>query len=96
MYKVKQLYVLWESEDGDKKLIPQQELHLFESCLKSLEHEHNMYQKHGSDMSIEKAEGVQQEIWNLIDSYETLEGEQVFIVLPEDIEGEKDESFYTK
>lgn len=88
-YKVKQLYVLWTSYEGDKKLIPKDEYHLFQSTLESLEHEMNMYRKHGSEMSIEKAEGVEHEIWNLIDSYETLEGEEVFVVLPNDvIEGE--------
>lgn len=90
-YEVKQLYVLWESDYGDKKIIPKEEYHLFKSTLKSLEHEMNMYRKHGSEMSIEKAEWVEHEIWNLIDSYETLEGEEVFVVLPNDvIEGEED------
>ena len=89
MYKVKQLYVLWQSDDGDKKLIPKDEYHLFQSTLEDLEHEMNIYRNHGSEMSIEKAEGVQQRIWNLIDSYGTLEGEEVFVVLPSDlIEGE--------
>ena len=37
---------------------PQDEYHLFQSTLESLEHEMNMYRKHGSEMSIEKAEGV--------------------------------------
>ena len=85
MIKVKQLYVLWTSDDGDKKLIPKDEFHLFQSCLKSLEHEMSLYRNHGSDMSIEKAEGVEHQVWNLIDSYNTLEGEEVFVVLPEDI-----------
>lgn len=89
MIKVKQLYVLWVSDEGDKKLIPKDEFHLFQSTLKSLEYEMTMYRNHGSDMSIEKAEGVEQQIWNLIDSYNTLEGEEVFVVLPDDIvEGE--------
>lgn len=89
MYKVKQLFVLWESDFGDKKLIPKSEYHLFQSILKSLEHEKTMYRNHGSEMSIEKAEGVQQQIWNLIDSYVTLEGEEVYVVLPDDlVEGE--------
>ena len=89
MIEVKQLYVLWESDYGDKKLIPKDEFNIFQSCLKSLEHEMTMYRNHGSDMSIEKAEGVEHQIWNLIDSYNTLEGEEVFVVLPEDVyEGE--------
>ena len=91
MIKVKQLYVLWVSDDGDKKLIPEDEIHLFRSCLKSLEHEMTMYRNHGSDMSIEKAEGIEHQIWDLIDSYNTLEGEEVFVVLPDDvIKGDKD------
>lgn len=88
-YKVKQLYLLWESDYGDKKLIPKNEYHLFQSALKSLEHEMNMYRNHGSEMSIEKAEGVEHQVWELIDSYDTLEGEEVYVVLPSDlIEGE--------
>ena len=91
MYKVKQLLVLWESDYGDKKLIPKKEYHLFQSALKSLEHERDMYRKHGSEMSIEKAEGVEYRIWELIDSYDTLEGEEIYVVLPNDlIEGEED------
>lgn len=90
MIKVKQLYVLWTSDEGDKKLIPKDEFHLFQSCLKSLEHEMTVYRNHGSDMSIEKAEGVEFEIYDLIDQYNTLEGEEVYVVLPEDIvEGEE-------
>lgn len=85
MIKVKQLYVLWVSDGGDKKLIPKDEIHLFQSCLKSLEHEMTMYRNHGSDMSIEKAEGIEHQIWDLIDSYNTLEGEEVFVVLPDDV-----------
>ena len=89
MIKVKQLYVVFNDGEGHKKLIPKDEYHLFQSTLESLEHEMNMYRKHGSEMSIEKAEGVEHEIWNLIDSYETLEGEEVFVVLSNDlIEGE--------
>ena len=89
MYKVKQMYVIFDDDSGHKYLIPKDEYHLFQSTLKSLEHEMNMYRNHGSEMSIEKAEGVEHEIWNLIDSYETLEGEEVFVVLSNDlIEGE--------
>lgn len=89
MIKVKQLYALWTSDDGDKKLIPKEQYKDFISTLEVLEGQFEMYSKCGSDMSIEKAEGVTKEIWELIDTFDTLEGEEVFVVLPEDIiEGE--------
>lgn len=91
MIKVKQLFVLWVSDEGDKKLIPKDEFHLFQSTLKSLEYEMTIYRKNGSDMSIEKAEGIEHDIWTLIDSYNTLEGEEVFVVLPDDVIKGEDE-----
>ena len=37
MIKVKQLYVLWTSDDGDKKLIPYKEYEEFKSNLREAE-----------------------------------------------------------
>ena len=88
MIKVKQLYVLWESNYGDKKLIPQQYYKSFISELDNLESELG-YPLGGWD-DRDKDE-VQQDIYDLIDQYDTLEGEEVFVVLPEDIiEGEEE------
>lgn len=88
MIKVKQLYVLWTSDEGDKKLIPKQEYKNFISELGNLESELG-YPLGGWD-DRDKDE-VQQDIYDLIDKYDTLEGEEVFVVLPEDvIEGDED------
>ena len=88
MYKVKQLYVLWQSDDGYKKLIPKDEYKGFIAELDALEYELGFPLGGWDDRDKEE---VQQDIWNLIDSYETLEGEEVFVVLPDDlIKGEKD------
>ena len=85
-YKVKQLYVLWESDDGDKKLIPKDEYKGFIAELDALEYELG-FPLGGWDER--DKEEVQQDIYDLIDSYETLEGEEVFVVLSNDlIEGE--------
>ena len=82
MYKVKQLYVLWESDDGDKKLIPKDEYKGFIAELDALEYELGFPLGGGYERDKEEA---QQDIYDLIDSYETLEGEEVFVVLPDDL-----------
>ena len=88
MYKVKQLYVLWESDDGDKKLIPKEKYKSFTAELDSLESELGFPLGGWDDRDKEE---VQQDIYDLIDNYDTLEGEEVFVVLPNElIEGEED------
>ena len=87
MIKVKQLYVLWESDYGDKKLIPKDEFSKFLSDLNDLESELGFPLGGYDDRDKEE---VQQDIYDLIDSYDTLEGEEVFVVLPDDvIEGDE-------
>ena len=93
MYKVKQLYVLWESDDGYKKLIPKDEYKKFIEKLRQAElaFENEVVYTPIEDQDEDRRYELQQDIWNLIDSYETLEGEEVFVVLPNDvIEGEED------
>ena len=88
MYKVKQLYVMWEDGDGNNKLIPKEEYQSFIDELNDLELELG-FPKGGWD-DREKEE-VQQDIWDLLDSYENLEGELHYVVLENDlIEGEED------
>jgi hypothetical protein len=92
MIKVKQLYVLWTSDEGDKKLIPKDEYKKFIDDLKKAEmlFDNEVLYKAWEDRDAERELELQQDIYDLIDSYNTLEGEQVFVVLPEDIiEGEE-------
>ena len=91
MIKVKQLYVLWTSDYGDKKLIPKYEYDKFIEDLKKVEmlFDNEVLYTAWEDRNPERELELQQDIYNLIDSYDTLEGEEVFVVLHEDIiEGE--------
>ena len=91
MIKVKQLYVLWVSDDGDKKLIPNHEYDDFKSKLREAELllDNEVLYTATEDQCEDRIYELQQDIWNLIDIYETLEGEEVYVVLPSDlIEGE--------
>ena len=86
MYKVNQLYVLWESDDGDKKLIPKEKYKGFITELDALESELGFPLGCWDDRDKEE---VQQDICDLIDNYDTLEGEEIYVVLPNDlIEGD--------
>ena len=86
MIKVKQLYIVWEDGDGHKYLIPKEEYQSFLDKLNDLELELG-FPKGGWD-DREKEE-VQQDIWDLLDSYDSLEGELHYVVLENDlIEGE--------
>ena len=94
MIKVKQLYVLWESDYGDKKLIPKDEYDKFIEDLKKAEmlFDNEVLYTAWEDRNPDRELELQQDIHDLIDSYDTLEGEQVFVVLPEDvIKGDEDE-----
>lgn len=91
MYKVKQLYVLWESDDGDKKLIPKDEYKKFTKDLRQAEllFENEVLYTPLEDQDEDRRYELQQDVYDLIDNYDTLEGEEVFVVLPDDlIEGE--------
>ena len=93
MIRVKQLWVLWTSDEGDKKLIPKDE---YQEFIKDLRQAELLFQNEVmytpvEDQDEDRRYELQQQIWNLIDKYDTLEGEEVFVVLPEDIvEGEED------
>ena len=93
MIKVKQLYVLWTSDYGDKKLIPKDEYDKFIEDLKKVEmlFDNEVLYTAWEDRNPERELELQQDIYNLIDKYDTLEGEEVFVVLPDDvIKGDKD------
>lgn len=87
MIKVKQLYVLWGSDDGDKKLIPNHEYDDFKSNLREAELllDNEVLYTATEDQCEDRIYELQQDIYDLIDKYNTLEGEEVFIVLPNDI-----------
>lgn len=87
MIKVKQLYVLWVSDEGDKKIIPYNKYNEFKSNLREAELllENEVMYTPVEDQDEDRIHELQQDIYNLIDKYDTLEGEEVFVVLPEDI-----------
>ena len=87
MIKVKRLCVLWTSDEGDKKLIPKDE---YQEFIKDLRQAELLFQNEVlytpvEDQDEDRRYELQQEIWNLIDKYDTLEGEEVFVVLPDDV-----------
>lgn len=87
MFKVKQLYVLWTSDEGDKKLIPYNEYDKFKSNLREAELllDNEVWYTPLEDQCEDRILELQQDIYDLIDRYDTLEGEEVFVVLPEDV-----------
>ena len=87
MIKVKQLYVLWVSDDGDKKLIPNHEYDEFKSNLREVELllDNEVLYTATEDQCEDRIYELQQDIYDLIDRYDTLEGEEVFVVLPQDV-----------
>lgn len=87
MLKVKQLYVLWVSDYGDKKLIPKDEYDKFIEDLKKAEmlFDNEVLYTAWEDRNPDRELELQQDIYDLIDKYDTLEGEQVFVVLPDDV-----------
>lgn len=87
MIEVKQLYVLWTSYEGDKKLIPNHEYEEFKSNLREAELrlDNEVLYTPLEDQCEDRIYELQQDIYDLIDQYNTLEGEEVFVVLPKDV-----------
>lgn len=82
MYKVKQLYVVFDDDSGHKYLIPKDEYKAFEKCLSRVE---ESFDEHNDD------EISYEELNDLLEyfSHTRLEGEEVYVVLPSDlIDGE--------
>ena len=93
MIKVKQLWVLWSSYEDDKKLIPKDEYQEFIKDLRQAELllDNEVLYTPTEDQCEDRMYELQQDIYDLIDKYDTLEGEEVFVVLPNDvIKGEED------
>ena len=82
MYKVKQLYVVFDDDNGHKYLIAKDEYGAFEKCLSRIE---ESYSEH------EDEDIYYDELNDILDAFadQRLKGGQVLVVLPEDIiEGE--------
>ena len=93
MIKVKQLYVVWTSDEGDKKLIPKDEYLKFKEDLREAELllDNEVLYTAAEDQCEDRMYELQQDIYDLIDQYDTLEGEEVFVVLPDDVnKGDED------
>ena len=82
MYKVKQLYVVFDDDSGHKYLIPKDEYRRFEKALERIE---ESFDEH-------KDEDIYyDELNDILDAFsdQRLEGEEVYVVLSNDlIEGE--------
>ena len=85
MYKVKELYIVFDDDSGHKYLIPKDEYGTFDECLSRIE---ESFTEH-------KDEDVYyDELNDILDAFadQRLEGEEVYVVLPNDlIEGEGNE-----
>ena len=79
--------MLWVSDDGDKKLIPNHEYDEFKSNLREVELllDNEVLYTATEDQCEDRIYELQQDIYDLIDRYNTLEGEEVFVVLPQDV-----------
>ena len=87
MIKVKQLYVDVSDGDGHTYLIKREDINSFEKELKVLEDKLNFDFNYGED-------DYYNDFQNLIEYFnaKSLEGEQVFVVLPDDVvEGEDED-----
>lgn len=79
--------MLWTSDEGDKKLIPKSTYDYFLSNLAKAEKEFESYVmwtpfEYQDD---ERVFELRQNLYDLIDEQETLEGELVYVVKPQDI-----------
>ena len=78
MYKVKQLYVVFDDNSGHKYLIPKDEFGAFEKCLSRIE---ESFDEH-------KDEDIYyDELNDILDAFadQRLEGEEVYVVLSNDL-----------
>ena len=78
MYKVKQLYIVFDDDSGHKYLIPKDEYGAFVKCLSRIEYS---FDEH-------KDEDIYyDELNDILDAFadQRLEGEEVYVVLPNDL-----------
>lgn len=86
MYQVEKIYGLIEI-GGDKKLIPKDEIGEFLRKIRELEVSIDNYitMTPMEDKDDDYLFELRAELNNFVDSYSTLEGELVYVVLPQDI-----------
>ena len=86
MYKVKQMYVIFDDDGGHKYLIPKDEYGTFDECLSRIE---ESYSEH-------KDEDIYyDELNDILDAFadQRLEGEEIYVVLPSDLVKENEMKF---
>lgn len=78
MIEAKQLYVVFDDGDGHKHLIPKCEYRHFEKALERID---DSFDEHNDD------EIYYEELNEILEYFSngTLEGEEVFVVLPQDV-----------
>ena len=82
MYKTEKLYVIYEDDSGHRHLIPKEDYKSFIKTVTKLEQDiEYCYSTYKED----KVEFLQEELWDLLSNYETIEGETYYVVLPEDL-----------
>lgn len=77
MYKVKNLYVVWEDDDGHRYLIPKDDYSGFESCIDNLEEVRGDI---GEECYYDELNTILDEL-----SHGLLEGESYYVVFDKDI-----------
>ena len=88
LYSTYNLYSLYEDDDGHRYLIPINEELDFYKKLSDLEKKFDNYiilTPH-EDTDYDLVDKMQQDIYDLLDKYDRLEGENYYVVLAEDLE----------
>ena len=84
------LYRIYEDGNGHRYLIPKDEYTSFICKLNQAEHKLDNYVMGTplEDQDEDYVEELLESVWSCFDGYETLEGEEHYIVLAKDLEGE--------
>ena len=84
------LYQIYDDGDGHRCLIPKDEYDSFVCKLNQVGHKLDSYVMGTplEDQDEDYVEELLEAVWGCFDDYETLEGEEHYIVLAKDLEGE--------
>lgn len=82
------VYTVYNDDYGHNLLIPAEEYKQFLENVNAITSMIDRYYAHGSDMSKEKAEGLVQELWDILDNYDRLEGEDYYVILADEYDKE--------
>lgn len=88
MSKELKLYHVYDDGNGHRYLIPKDEYDSFVCKLKQAEYELDIYIMVTplEDQDEDYVEELLESVWACFDDYETLEGEEYYVVLAEDLE----------